>query len=223
MLLLFLLLVAHPGAAFITPGDTQALTSSRLYYNYFKKDGEKREIGRLWKNIIFPGIYQEYQDTAEPKKTIKVKTQSKWVSSRNGDDSFFSQDPKSGTYNVVDPNTVPKEVSAISIKARDLKPVRKPDNFVLPPTPKDMTLGLGAAKVLPGLTPRPSKPFVLYEYEANGECKKVREACTLLDLTLDCRPCPAGATSGFSDQLATVSLGQRTVPFMIDNNGKMYR
>ena len=222
MLLLFLLLVAHPGAAFITPGD-KALTSSRLYYNYFKKDGEKREIGRLWKNIIFPGIYQEYQDTAEPKKTIKVKTQSKWVSSRNGEDSFFSQDPKSGTYNVVDPNTVPKEVSAISIKARDLKPVRVPDNFVLPPTPKDMTLGLGAAKVLPGLTPRPSKPFVLYEYEANGECKKVREACTLLDLTLDCRPCPAGATSGFSDQLATVSLGQRTVPFMIDNNGKMYR
>jgi len=28
------------------------------YYDYFKKnkDGEKKDIGRLWKNIIFPGI-----------------------------------------------------------------------------------------------------------------------------------------------------------------------
>ena len=223
MLLILFLLAAQPCSAFIVPGDSKSASSSRLYYNYFKKDGEKREIGRLWKNIIFPGIYQEYQDTAEPKKTVKVKTQSKWVSSRNGDDSFFSQDSKSWTYNVVDPKTVPKEVSAIAIKTKELKPVRVPDNFVAPPTPKDMGPGLGAAKVLPGLTPRPTKPFVLYEYEANGECKKVREACTLLDLTLDCRPCPAGATSGYSDQLATVSLGQRTVPFMIDNNGKMYR
>lgn len=223
MLLPLLVLALHPAAAFIAPQNTHAETSSRLYYNYFKRDGEKREIGRLWKNIIFPGIYQEYQDTLEPKKTVKVKTKTKWVSSRNGDETFFSQDPKSGTYNVVDPNTVPKEVSAIAVKAKDLKPVRAPENFVPPPTPKDMGSGLRGVKVLPGLTPRPTKPFILYEYEANSECKKVREACTLLDLTLDCRPCPAGATSGFSDQLATVSLGQRTVPFMIDNNGKIYR
>lgn len=77
-------------------------SASRLYYNYFKKDGEKREIGRLWKNIIFPGIYQEYQDTVEPKKTIKIKSEAPKRSAaslaRSGTDSFFSQDSKSGTY-----------------------------------------------------------------------------------------------------------------------------
>jgi hypothetical protein len=88
----------------VYPTSTTTSTS-RLYYNYFKKDGEKREIGRLWKNIIFPGIYQEYQDTKEPIKTIKITTVTpKRVSLRDLD----APAPQTSTYNMVDPSTAPR-------------------------------------------------------------------------------------------------------------------
>ena len=50
--------IAHAFQSIPSSRGTQGESVSRLYYNYFKKDGEKKEIGRLWKNIIFPGIYQ---------------------------------------------------------------------------------------------------------------------------------------------------------------------
>lgn len=76
------------------------------YYDYFKKnkDGEKKDIGRLWKNIIFPGIddihdrqpwavwfdstrstvgiFVEYADTKEPLKTVKVEVSEQQKKSR---------------------------------------------------------------------------------------------------------------------------------------------
>ena len=72
-------------------------SSSALYYDYFKKGPEKvlirwifwyiiltfwrkytyffqKDVGRLWKNILFPGIFVEYADTKEALKTVKVET-----------------------------------------------------------------------------------------------------------------------------------------------------
>lgn len=214
------ILLVQNALSFVPAPKTPSTTS--LWYNYLKKDGEKKELGRLIKNIMFPGVYSEYADTAEPKKTIKIETpRRKTTSSRNGDDSFFSQDSKTGSYNMVDPSTAPKEVSAINAKAPVLKPIAKPANFVAP-APKKAALSGGGLKVLPGLSPRPQKPLILYEYEADPDCRRVREACSLLDLVVDFRPSPGG-TSGFSDQMSTVTLGQRKVPFMIDNNPKLYR
>lgn len=42
---------------------------------------------------------------------------------------------------------------------------------------------------------RPTKSLIIYEYEASPFCRKVREACALLDLTVEYRPCP-GARAG---------------------------
>jgi glutathione S-transferase len=55
---------------------------------------------------------------------------------------------------------------------------------------------------------------VIYEYDASPFCRKVRDACAVLDLTVDFRPCP-GARAGFSDELFELT-GRRTVPFMVD-------
>ncbi len=57
--------------------------NSRLWYDYFKKGPEKKEIGRLWKNIIFPRIYVEYADTKETKETVKIETKYKQDDFRN--------------------------------------------------------------------------------------------------------------------------------------------
>lgn len=62
---------------------------------------------------------------------------------------------------------------------------------------------------------RPSQPIIIYEYEASPYCRKVREACTMLDLTVEYRPCP-GARAGWSDHMTQFTNGKRTVPFMID-------
>ena len=81
-------------------------------------------MGRLWKNIIFPGIYSDYADTKEPLKTVKVETtQSKKPISRNDIDSFQSQNPKEGTYNVVDEKSVPTYKDMTQIGLKTLKPV----------------------------------------------------------------------------------------------------
>lgn len=50
-----------------------AFSLSPLYYEIPKK-GEKREIGRLIKNIIFPGIYTDYADTKATIKEKKIST-----------------------------------------------------------------------------------------------------------------------------------------------------
>jgi len=68
---------------------------------------------------------------------------------------------------------------------------------------------------------RPSKPIVIYEYEASPFCRKVREACSMLDLEVEYRPCP-GARSGWSDTMASAQQQRRTVPYMEDGKVKMF-
>lgn len=62
---------------------------------------------------------------------------------------------------------------------------------------------------------RPKKTLIIYEYESSPFSRKVRQAVSQLDLTVEYRPCP-GARYGFSDQLSTRTLGSRTVPYMTD-------
>lgn len=62
---------------------------------------------------------------------------------------------------------------------------------------------------------RPKKTLIIYEYESSPFSRKVRQACELLDLSPEYRPCP-GARYGFSDQLALRTAGERTVPYMSD-------
>lgn len=66
---------------------------------------------------------------------------------------------------------------------------------------------------------RPAKTLIIYEYEASPFCRKVREACAMLDLTVEYRPCP-GARTGFSDEMAKRTGGRRTVPYLVDDNNK---
>lgn len=68
---------------------------------------------------------------------------------------------------------------------------------------------------------RPTSPIVIYEYEASPFCRKVREACVMLDLTVEYRPTP-GARSGWSDTMALKTKGKRTVPYMEDGSIKMF-
>jgi len=194
------------------------------YYDYFKKnkDGEKKDIGRLWKNIIFPGIFVEYADTKEPLKTVKVEVSEQQKKSRN--DDIISQKVTTGTFNVVDEKAAPVYGTNLVLKSNSLPPVKKPANFVAPVPKKAVTVKPGTGlSVLPNIKDfiRPKKPIILYEYESDGNCRKVREACTILDLPVEFRPCP-GAVSGFSDTMVLMN-GQRQVPFMIDNNPSMYK
>ena len=39
----------------------------------------QKDVGRLWKNILFPGIFVEYADTKEALKTVKVETKTKAI------------------------------------------------------------------------------------------------------------------------------------------------
>jgi hypothetical protein len=172
---------------------TNVLSNTRLYYNYFKKGGEKKEVGRLWKNIIFPGIYTDYADTKEPLATVKIETKpvAKRANTRNDIDSFFSEDSKQGSYNVGDATCAPiyGDMSSI-VNSKKMKPVAKPANFV-PPVPKRAAVGGGIA-IIPSISSylRPTKPLIIYEYEASDDCRKVREACSMLDLIVEFRPCP---------------------------------
>ena len=77
--------------------------------------------------------------------------------------------------------------------------------------------GGGGDSVLPEASsfPRPRKPLILFEYENSQPCKVVRQACQLLDLVVEHRPCPGGRY-GFSDNLQTKSQGSRTTPYLID-------
>jgi hypothetical protein len=122
---------------------------------------------------------------------------------------------------MMDPKTAPTYESTTGVK-NSLKPIRKPVGFVAPQPKKQTANGAGPA-VLPDINkyPRNTRPIIIYECEADPNCKKVREACTMLDLTVEYRPCPGRA--GHSDNLATVTLGKRDIPFMIDDGGKMVK
>ena len=49
-------------------------SSLHIHHYEIPKKGERRDIGRLLKNVIFPGIYTEYADTKDAIKTVKVDT-----------------------------------------------------------------------------------------------------------------------------------------------------
>lgn len=68
--------------------------------------------------------------------------------------------------------------------------------------------------------PRPSKPLILYEYDASPFCKRVRETINILDLTAEYRPCPGARMGKFSKQMLD-RTGRQTVPFLIDPNTNM--
>ncbi|KAJ1390233.1 hypothetical protein B484DRAFT_459599 [Ochromonadaceae sp. CCMP2298] len=185
------------------------------HYDYFKKnkDGTKKEIGRLWKNIIFPGIYTDYADTKDPIKEIKVVTK---TASGNRNKNFDPEDQPTGTYN---------DGRSVQAVAKALSRIAKPAGFQAPTPKMALTVKLGAGiAVLPDIKqyPRAKKPIVMYEFESDAACRLVREACTTLDLTVEFRPCP-GTTDGYADQMSTITLGKREVPFMVDDNPSMYR
>lgn len=200
------------------------ISNTAVFYDYFKKGPEKKEIGRLWKNIIFPGIYVEYADTKEPKKTIKIETKDKRPDVRN--EGVVNQPSTVGTYQTLDPTYTVTYESSVALKNAELKPPTKPTNFVapLPKKSTDLNNNRNIIQCLPnvGKFPRPKKPIVIYEFETDTQCRQVREACTLLDLIVEYRPCP-GARSGFSDFMASVTSGKRTLPFMQDGNPSMYK
>jgi len=65
--------------------------------------------------------------------------------------------------------------------------------------------------------PRPEKPLILYEYDASPFCKRVRETCNILDLTVQYRPCPGARQGAFSQELLQ-QTGRQTVPYLVDEN-----
>lgn len=92
--------------AFISNLGVKKVPHTIHYYDYFKKnkDGSKKDIGRLWKNIIFPGIYTDYEDTAEPIKTVKVKTKTDTDVLKKRNEGAYLE---TGKYNVADEKAVP--------------------------------------------------------------------------------------------------------------------
>ncbi len=66
-------------------------------------------------------------------------------------------------------------------------------------------------------TPRPAKPLILYSYEGNQFCRLVREVLTELDLPYELRS--AGKGSPRRAELAEITGGSTTQPFLIDPNG----
>lgn len=68
--------------------------------------------------------------------------------------------------------------------------------------------------------PRPTRPLILYGYDASPFCKRVREAFNLLDLTYEYRPCPGARLGKFSQELLK-RTGRQTVPYLIDPNTGM--
>jgi len=190
------------------------------YFN--NPDKEKREVGRIVKNIIFPGIYTDYADTKEAKKVVKVV-----VKEEKKKDAFVRNDPAEfknwgGTYNMVDAKTAPVYGSGV-IQDLKLRPITRPQGFVAPVPKKAASANQGIA-CLPDVStfPKPSRPIIMYEYEASADCRKVREAITMLDLPVEYRPCPGGS-AGFVDNMKTLTLGKQEFPFIIDNGARMIK
>eukprot|EP00304_Pavlova_gyrans_P012803 CAMPEP_0206046314 /NCGR_PEP_ID=MMETSP1466-20131121/18305_1 /ASSEMBLY_ACC=CAM_ASM_001126 /TAXON_ID=44452 /ORGANISM="Pavlova gyrans, Strain CCMP608" /LENGTH=309 /DNA_ID=CAMNT_0053421289 /DNA_START=17 /DNA_END=946 /DNA_ORIENTATION=+ len=74
---------------------------------------------------------------------------------------------------------------------------------------RDTSASLGSCK-------RPVQPIRLYEYEASPYCRKVREVCGMLDLSVTMLPCPS-AREGFAGELKELG-GKMQVPYMVDPN-----
>jgi len=71
---LFLIFFQASSAFQRIPSHNFPTKSSTSHFYEIPKKGEKRDIGRLIKNIIFPGIYTEYADTKSSIKTVKIDT-----------------------------------------------------------------------------------------------------------------------------------------------------
>ena len=63
----------------------------------------------------------------------------------------------------------------------------------------------------------PSRRIVLYEFEACPFCRRVREALTQLDLSVEVRPCPKDARVHRAEVEALG--GKQSFPFLVDPNG----
>ena len=63
--------------------------------------------------------------------------------------------------------------------------------------------------------------LILYEFDSSPFCRKVRDACTVLDLEVDVRPCPGALEGGhFSDEHLKLH-GKRTVPYLTDEGASL--
>lgn len=62
----------------------------------------------------------------------------------------------------------------------------------------------------------PKEPIILYEFEACPFCRRVREALSQLDLTVEVRPCPKDAVKHRTEVEAMG--GKLTFPFLVDPN-----
>lgn len=207
------------------------LTSSQRYLNYnnlhMADNGKKRDLGRVLQTIIFPNIYSEYDDTAaigSSKETVKIKTEAykklQNEYSRPEYKKVKGEDMTDGKYVSMDEASVPttKGAAYVDAMSRLGKPM-KPKGFKAN-RPSGLKLGLATG---PGAVcgadvkswPKPKKPLILYEYEGQGSSRKVREACSYLDLIVEIRPSPGGRY-GWSDDQARITNGERVLPFMID-------
>mmetsp|Transcript_9060 Transcript_9060/g.15567 ORF Transcript_9060/g.15567 Transcript_9060/m.15567 type:complete len:350 (-) Transcript_9060:80-1129(-) len=66
---------------------------------------------------------------------------------------------------------------------------------------------------------RPAQPIVLYEFEACPFCKKVREACAILDLDVMFKPCPKDSPTFRPEAIA--DGGKKMFPYLKDPNTGM--
>jgi glutaredoxin len=64
---------------------------------------------------------------------------------------------------------------------------------------------------------QPTKPIVLYEFEACPFCRRVRETATQLDLQLVVKPCPKDALT-HRDEAMNNGNTKGTFPFLVDEN-----
>lgn len=99
----------------------------------------------------------------------------------------------------------------------------RPELTLAPPQAGEYALQLlgplflkDSSAVLRGECPRPEGQLVLYEFDSSPFCRKVRDACAHLDLTVLLLPCPGALEgAGFSDE-HFAKTGRRTVPYLID-------
>lgn len=63
---------------------------------------------------------------------------------------------------------------------------------------------------------RPREPLLLFDFESCPFCRKAREALSILDLTVDVRPCPKGGQR-FREGLRE-RAGREQFPYLVDPN-----
>ena len=92
----------------------------------------------------------------------------------------------------------------------------KPESMGSAPDGKYSLFGFRDTSSLLSGCNRPEQPIKIYEYEPSPYCRKVREACSILDLSVTYLPCP-GARKGFAAELGALG-GKMQVPYLVDEN-----